>query len=295
MVFLPVRILLLNAALTIHENSPRLHLLEFFRIMENLNSVVLVLSGKGGVGKSTVASQLALFLSQRKRVGILDADLCGPSVPRLLGLHGKQVHQSSAGWVPVYTDQSKRLAVMSIGFLLSNEDDAVIWRGPKKNAMIKDFVNSVAWEGLDYLVVDAPPGTSDEHISIVEAFSNLRSSGAVLVTTPQAVSMDDVRREITFCSKANIPIIGLVENMSGYVCPHCSECTNIFSSGSGEQLCSYAGIPFLGRLPIDPKLAEAMEHGQNYCLQQPESEMALLLNRISEQLDLRLSHEGTNV
>ncbi|KHJ40512.1 cytosolic Fe-S cluster assembly factor CFD1 family protein [Trichuris suis] len=245
--------------------------------MNNVNRVVLVLSGKGGVGKSTIATQLALRLSQDKRVGILDADLCGPSVPKLLGLQGKQVHQSSGGWVPVYTDSSKRLAVMSIGFLLSNEDDAVIWRGPKKNAMIKDFVNSVAWESLDYLIVDAPPGTSDEHISIVEA-----------------VSMDDVRREITFCSKANIPVIGLIENMSGYVCPHCSECTNIFSSGSGEQLCSYAGIPFLGRLPIDPKLSEAMELGQSYCLLNPDSEVALLLSHISEKLDLMQNHETSN-
>ncbi|CDW60130.1 cytosolic Fe S cluster assembly factor [Trichuris trichiura] len=260
--------------------------------MNNVNCVILVLSGKGGVGKSTIATQLALRLSQDKRVGILDADLCGPSVPKLLGLQGKQVHQSSGGWVPVYTDSSKRLAVMSIGFLLNNEDDAVIWRGPKKNAMIKDFANSVAWEFLDYLIVDAPPGTSDEHISIVEVFSNLRSSSAILVTTPQAlryllaISMDDVRREITFCSKANIPVLGLIENMSGYVCPHCSECTNIFSSGSGEQLCSYAGIPFLGRLPIDPKLSEAMELGQSYFLLKPDSEVAALLSHISEKLDL---------
>ncbi|KFD60627.1 hypothetical protein M514_11669 [Trichuris suis] len=202
-------------------------------IMNNVNRVVLVLSGKGGVGKSTIATQLALRLSQDKRVGILDADLCGPSVPKLLGLQGKQVHQSSGGWVPVYTDSSKRLAVMSIGFLLSNEDDA-------------------------------------------------------------AVSMDDVRREITFCSKANIPVIGLIENMSGYVCPHCSECTNIFSSGSGEQLCSYAGIPFLGRLPIDPKLSEAMELGQSYCLLNPDSEVALLLSHISEKLDLMQNHETSN-
>ncbi|XP_057236612.1 cytosolic Fe-S cluster assembly factor NUBP2 isoform X1 [Malurus melanocephalus] len=215
--------------------------------LAGVRHIVLVLSGKGGVGKSTISTELALALRNAgKRVGILDVDLCGPSIPRMLRVQDSAVHQCDSGWVPVFVGQDKAIALMSIGFLLERPDDAVVWRGPKKNALIKQFVTDVAWGDLDFLIVDTPPGTSDEHISTVEALRPYQLLGAILVTTPQAVSVGDVRRELTFCRKAGLRILGIVENMSGFVCPHCSECTNIFSKGGGEELAKHTGVPFLG-------------------------------------------------
>lgn len=225
-------------------------------MLKGVKHVILVLSGKGGVGKSTVSTQLALALKEHGyKVGILDVDLCGPSIPYLLGLEDKEVHQCPEGWVPVYSDQDQRLAVMSIGFLLKSRNDGVVWRGPKKTGMIRQFLGDVYWQDIDYLIIDTPPGTSDEHITVMENLRNLNCDGAILVTTPQAVAIEDVRKELTFCRKTQIPIIGIVENMSGFVCPNCSECTNIFSTGGGESLAQLAKVPFLGRLPIDPKVS----------------------------------------
>eukprot|EP00879_Flechtneria_rotunda_P018951 GHRR01019894.1.p1 GENE.GHRR01019894.1~~GHRR01019894.1.p1 ORF type:complete len:282 (+),score=87.14 GHRR01019894.1:72-848(+) len=189
--------------------------------MSSVKNKLLVLSGKGGVGKSTFAAQLAFALaSQGKEVGLLDIDICGPSAPKLTGLEGEEVHQSGSGWSPVYVEDN--LAVMSIGFMLPNPDDAVIWRGPRKNALIKQFLKDVVWGELDYLVVDAPPGTSDEHISIAQflraaaapdaaaAASSRNIAGgvdaAIIVTTPQEVSIIDVRKEISFCRKVGLQV-----------------------------------------------------------------------------------------
>ncbi|XP_007937842.1 cytosolic Fe-S cluster assembly factor NUBP2 [Orycteropus afer afer] len=233
--------------------------------LAGVRHIVLVLSGKGGVGKSTVTTELALALHREgKKVGILDVDLCGPSVPRMLRAQGCAVHQCDSGWVPVFVDQGQSLAIMSVGFLLEKPDEAVVWRGPKKNALIKQFVSDVAWGELDFLVVDTPPGTSDEHLSAVEALRPYQPLGAILVTTPQAVSVGDVRRELTFCRKTGLRVIGVVENMSGFVCPHCTECTNLFSTGGGEELARHAGVPFLGSVPLDPQLARSLEGGQDF-------------------------------
>lgn len=181
--------------------------------MSSIKHKILVLSGKGGVGKSTIASQLAFTLAQKgKEVGLLDIDICGPSIPRMLGLVGQEVHQSASGWSPVYVEDN--LAVMSIGFMLPQQDDAVIWRGPRKNGLIKQFLTDVIWNELDYLIVDTPPGTSDEHISIVQYLQSANIDGAIIVTTPQEVSMADVRKELNFCKKTGIKILGIVENMS---------------------------------------------------------------------------------
>ncbi|XP_022093699.1 cytosolic Fe-S cluster assembly factor nubp2-like [Acanthaster planci] len=233
--------------------------------LESVKHTILVLSGKGGVGKSTVTTQIALALRQNGlKVGVLDIDLCGPSIPRMLNVQGKDVHQCSRGWVPVYADMEQRLAVMSIGFLLGGSDDAVVWRGPKKNAMIKQFLSDVFWSDLDYLIIDTPPGTSDEHITVVESLHQYRPDGAILVTTPQAVAVGDVRRELTFCRKTGIPVLGVIENMSGYVCPHCSECSNIFSKGGGELFAREFSIPFLGCIPLDPQLTRCLEEGKSF-------------------------------
>ena len=237
----------------------------------SVKHIFLVLSGKGGVGKSTIATQLALGLvNQGKKVGILDVDICGPSIPHMLKLTGKDIHQCSEGWVPVYTDESQNLAVVSIAFLLKNNNDAVVWRGPKKNAMIKQFITDVYWKDIEYLIIDTPPGTSDEHITTVESLQTLNPDGAIIVTTPQNISIADVRRELSFCRKTCMPILGIIENMSGYVCPSCSECSNIFSSGGGEALAKESNVPFLGCIPFDPMLTERLEKGES-CFSDEES------------------------
>ena len=272
--------------------------------------IILVLSGKGGVGKSTLSLQLALSIGQEsgKKTGLLDIDLCGPSIPTMVGLEGHSVRRNGDHWTPVPTSSSN-LSVMSIGFLLDSKDSAVIWRGPKKNALIKQFLNDVDWTGIDYLVIDTPPGTSDEHISLVEGLKEMAlkqssgseqngttapsvgapppsvgalppSVGAVLVTTPQGLSLADVRREIGFCRKAGVRMIGVIENMSGYICPHCSDCTDIFSSGGGQSLAKLADIPLLTTLPIDPKLAEAMDKGDNFLDTFPDSTAAAKLREM---------------
>ncbi|XP_053327365.1 cytosolic Fe-S cluster assembly factor NUBP2 [Spea bombifrons] len=253
--------------------------------LANVRHIILVLSGKGGVGKSTVSTQIALALRHAgKKVGILDVDLCGPSIPRMLNAQGQDVHQCDSGWVPVYVDQEKTISLMSIGFLLERPDDAVVWRGPKKNAMIKQFISDVAWGELDFLIVDTPPGTSDEHISTVEALRAFKPMGAILVTTPQAVSVGDVRRELTFCKKTGLAVIGIVENMSGFVCPHCTECTNIFSKGGGEELARHAGVPFLGCVPLDPLLCQSLEQGKDFLQEFPKSPVYPAITSIAQHI-----------
>ncbi|EFA84455.1 nucleotide binding protein 2 [Heterostelium album PN500] len=255
--------------------------------MDKIKHKILVLSGKGGVGKSTVSTQLALYLAHiGKKVGFLDVDLCGPSAPKMFGLESKEVHKSSAGWIPVYVDpETRNLGVISIQFLLGDKDTPVIWRGPKKNSMIKQFLQDVCWGELDYLIIDTPPGTSDEHISVTEELLKYNPDGAILVTTPQGVSISDVRKEISFCQKLGLPIIGIVENMSGYTCPHCSECTNIFSSEGGRLLAEQCSLPFLGKMPIDPLLTVCSEQGKNYFTEYPNSSTLVALKEVATSLE----------
>jgi len=254
-------------------------------MLDSVKHIFLILSGKGGVGKSTVSSQLALALKEAGfRVGLLDIDLCGPSIPYLLNLEDKDVHQSNDGWVPVYTDQDQKLAVMSIGFLLKNRGDSVVWRGPKKTSMIKQFLRDVAWQDIDYLIIDTPPGTSDEHITVMENLRHIKCDGAIIVTTPQAVAVDDVIREITFCKKTGIPIVGIVENMSGFVCPTCSECTNIFSSNGGLSLSEMVKVPFLTKIPIDPIIGRLADRSQSVLKMYPDSKIAEVFRKLVEEL-----------
>jgi len=232
--------------------------------LKSIKHKIIILSGKGGVGKSTVATQLAISLASKgQKVGLLDVDICGPSIPRILGLQGRDVKKFSEGWLPVY-GENKNLAVMSLGFLIADNNTAVVWRGPKKSAMIKQFLEDVAWGDLDYLIVDTPPGTSDEHLSIVENLRNYNPDGAVIVTTPQGVSISDVRKEISFCHKLKLPVLGIIENMSGFICPHCKDCTNIFSSEGGKLLAEELKIKFLGKIPIDPTLTANSDSGKGF-------------------------------
>lgn len=252
-------------------------------MLDNVNNITLILSGKGGVGKSTVAVQLSLSLAiQGKKVGLLDIDLCGPSVPLMLGLSEAKVTQGDHGWIPVVVPHQPNLVVMSIGFLLSSPDSAIVWRGPKKNAMIRQFISDVDWGSLDFLIIDTPPGTSDEHISVVETLQGARSpDGVILVSTPQSMSVADVRREISFCKRANLPITGIIENMSGYVCPHCSTCSNVFSSGGAKSLADMTDIPFLTAIPIDPRLTESEDSGEDFVKKYSDSEAAEKLNSVA--------------
>ncbi|KAK6836720.1 hypothetical protein PG987_007215 [Apiospora arundinis] len=240
--------------------------------LSKVKHVVLVLSGKGGVGKSSVTTQLALSLSLAGHsVGVLDIDLTGPSMPRMFNIEEAKVTQAPGGWLPVTVHEKNaetgvgELRCMSLGFLLSGRGDAVVWRGPKKTAMVRQFLSDVLWDELDYLLIDTPPGTSDEHISLAETLlKDARPgqvAGAVVVTTPQAVATADVRKELNFCSKTGIPIIGVIENMAGFVCPNCAECTNIFSKGGGEVMAQEFSVRFLGAVPIDPQFVMLVESG----------------------------------
>ncbi|QBM85689.1 Chromosome partitioning ATPase, Mrp family, contains Fe-S cluster [Metschnikowia aff. pulcherrima] len=238
--------------------------------LANIKHIVLILSGKGGVGKSLVTTQTALTLALKGySVGVLDIDLTGPSLPRMFGVELKQVRQAANGWVPVsvynnINDSSKgSILLMLLGFLLGSRDSSVVWRGPKKTAMIRQFLKDTVWNNgkpLDYLLIDTPPGTSDEHIAIAEELRWAQPlDGAIVVTTPQQVATADVRKEINFCKKVNFAVLGVVENMSGYICPHCADCTNIFSSGGGKLLCDSLSLDFLGKIPIDPTFVELIE------------------------------------
>lgn len=249
----------------------------------SIGRAILVMSGKGGVGKSTVTSQLALSLAMNNhKVGLLDVDICGPSLARMLGIEGGEIIQSETGWQPVRADANLNLSLMSMAFLTSNKNSAVIWRGPKKHSMIERFITGVDWGEIDYLVVDTPPGTSDEHISLVEILKRLELRISVLlVTTPQIVACNDVRREISFCKRIGIEILGLVENMSGYVCPHCSECSKVFSSEGGKSLCELADLKFLGSIPLDPALCRCTENGRNYVSEFQSSKAAMVFKEIA--------------
>ncbi|OHB61741.1 MAG: chromosome partitioning protein ParA [Planctomycetes bacterium RBG_13_60_9] len=239
--------------------------------MAQIKQKILVLSGKGGVGKSTVAVNLAISLSLAgKRTGLLDIDIHGPSVPKILNLEGRIPHAMAGTILPV--EVGTNLKVMSIGFLLSSSDDAVIWRGPMKYQMIKQFLKDVEWGELDFLIIDSPPGTGDEPLSIIQLLEN--ADGAVVVTTPQEVALTDVRKSITFCRSLHLPVLGVLENMSGFVCPKCGERTDIFKAGGGENMAMSMNVPFLGRIPIDPQIVEACDSGQPYVDKYPQSQAA---------------------
>lgn len=231
--------------------------------LSQIKHIILILSGKGGVGKSSVTTQTALSLvGLGYNVGVLDIDLTGPSLPRMFGLENHNIYQSAEGWlpVPVETNGTGSLKVISMGFLLDTRGTSVVWRGPKKTSMIRQFIKDVTWGELDYLLIDTPPGTSDEHISIAEELRFSDPDGAIVVTTPQGVATADVKKELNFCKKINLRVLGIVENMSGFVCPFCAECTNIFSKGGGENLAKEFGVPYLGNIPIDPKFVELIEN-----------------------------------
>jgi ATP-binding protein involved in chromosome partitioning len=226
--------------------------------LSKINHKIIVLSGKGGVGKSTVAANIALSLSEKGyQVGLLDSDIHGPTIPKILGVEDKKPNISNNFINPVLVKPN--LKIMSIGFLLLQKDDPVIWRGPLKMGVIKKFLGEVNWGNLDFLIIDLPPGTGDEPLSITQLIPN--NDGAIIVTTPQDVALLSVRKSINFVKKMNMSIIGIIENMSGFNCPHCNKAIDIFKSGGGLKASDDFNIPFLGKIPIDPRIVDSGDKG----------------------------------
>ena len=222
---------------------------------------IVVMSGKGGVGKSTVAANLACALAlSGYRVGLLDADVHGPSIPGMLHLENLQLEASGSG--RILPPETAGIKVMSIGFLLEHADDPVVWRGPMKIGVLQQLFTEVEWGELDYMVIDCPPGTGDEPLTICQMVKD--SGSAVIVTTPQKIASSDVSKSVNFCRQMQFPVTGLIENMSSFVCPKCGEITEIFSSGGGEKLAASYGIAFLGKLPIDPEVCRGGDEGKPF-------------------------------
>jgi len=245
--------------------------------MDLIKHKFMVLSGKGGVGKSSVAVNLAVTLAQGGfAVGIMDADIHGPNIPKMLGVEEKRIMGNQDGLLPIKTESGVK--VISVAFMLRKKDDAVIWRGPLKHSLIKQFLGEVFWGELDYLIIDLPPGTGDEALSTAHLIKDV--DGAIIVTTPQDVALLDARKSISFLRQLKIPIIGVVENMSGFTCPHCNKVIDIFKVGGGERAAQEMGVSFLGRIPLDPKMVICSDSGVPVVTQHPDTKAAEAFHRI---------------
>ena len=210
---------------------------------------------------------MALGLSKKEnlRIGLLDVDICGPSIPRMMGIESEEIKESPQGMIPIYKE--KNLAIMSISYLIKDKKTAIIWRGPRKIGLIKEFLYNTNLDKLEYLIIDTPPGTSDEHLTLVQYLKLSNIKGAIIVTTPQEISLLDVRKEISFCEKTNVKVIGIVENMAGFICPHCNKKTDILeaNTGGGDGLSKEINLNLIGRLPLEPQILLSSVKG-NYFL-----------------------------
>jgi ATP-binding protein involved in chromosome partitioning len=251
-----------------------------------IKNKILVMSGKGGVGKSTVSVNLALGLANKGyQVGLMDVDLHGPDVVRMLDLKGTIEPPASKDALVPPLKYNDNLKVVSLEYMMRDRDEAIIWRGPLKIQAIRQFVSDMDWGELDYLIIDAPPGTGDEPLSVAQTIPNLK---AIVVTTPQKVALDDVRKSINFCKTVKLEITGVVENMSGFVCPHCSETVDIFKSGGGEQLARDMELPFLGKIPMDPKVVMAGDDGTPYLSSDADSPATKAFSEVIKAVETRL-------
>lgn len=252
--------------------------------MNAIQHKILILSGKGGVGKSSVATTLSMaFSNMGKKVGLVDLDICGPSIPKLMAIDGQQVVNSPYGWMPLRSPHFD-VKVMSVGSLLEKGDSAIIWRGPRKTGLIKQFLKDTFWGRLDFLIFDTPPGTSDEHLTVVKALKDVKPDGAVVVSTPQDLALATIRKELNFCRTMGLKVLGIVENMSGFVCPHCQECSDLFSAGGARRLADEYGFLFLGSIPLDQNLCLCCEEGSNVFETFPESPAGRALYSIASIL-----------
>ena len=248
--------------------------------LSRMKNRLLVFSGKGGVGKSTVAANLALALARKgMKVGLLDVDIHGPNLAKMLGVEKKQLDISEAGIKPVQVNDNLKLVSMS--FLLQDPDLPVIWRGPMKMKAIQQFLGDVKWGDLDWLVIDSPPGTGDEPLSVAQL---IPATGAVVVTTPQELSLMDSRKAVAFARRLNLKILGIVENMSGMVCPHCGKRIDLFKTGGGQRAAQELGVPFLGRIPLDPQIVTLGDEGKAFIDIEPQSEASQAFMDIVENI-----------
>jgi Mrp family chromosome partitioning ATPase len=247
--------------------------------LSHIHHRIMVMSGKGGVGKSTVSTNLAVALSlDGFNVGLLDADIHGPNIPKMLGIESKHVIGSGMGMIPV--EALPNLKVISMAFFIGDRDNPVVWRGPLKHNAISQFLGEAEWGNLDFLIVDLPPGTGDEPLSVAHLIKNV--DGAVIVTTPQDVALLDSRKAVTFSRMLSIPVIGIVENMSGLICPHCHKEISLFKKGGGEKAARDMKVPFLGRIPIDPEVVTDCDRGMPFVMAHPDSEATKAFKEIAD-------------
>jgi len=261
-------------------------------LKENLSHIehrIMVMSGKGGVGKSTVAANLAVSLARKGyEVGILDADVHGPNIPKMLGLEKEKLIGTPQGMLPIPLPLYPNLKVLSMAFLLPNSDAPVVWRGPLKHGVFQQFLGEVEWGDLDYLIVDLPPGTGDEPLSIAHLIGQV--DGSVIVTTPQEVALLDSRKAVVFSRMVHVPVIGIVENMSGFKCPHCGKEIDLFKVGGGEKAAVELQVPFLGRIPLDPEIVQNCDRGQPFVVANPDSPAAQAFSEITDRVEEFVHH-----
>lgn len=252
--------------------------------MGKIKHKIAIISGKGGVGKSLVTVNLAALLAKdgrEGRVAIFDADLTGPCVPKMMGLKGEKLMAGPPGIFPAVGAEGVK--VISMALFLPSDDSPVIWRGPLKMGAIRQFLGEVAWGPLDYLLVDLPPGTGDESLSVLQLLPEM--DGVVIVTIPSEVSQSVVKKAITFARKMGVPIFGVVENMSGMVCPHCGETIEVFSKGGGERVAKEMDVEFLGSIPLDPRISADSDEGTPFILRHPDSQASKEFTRIVEKIE----------
>ncbi len=248
--------------------------------MERVKHKLVVMSGKGGVGKSTVAANLAVALGKDRQVGIVDVDITGPDIPKILGIEDLRLQATEDGIQPARADNDVK--AVSMAYFTIERDTAVIWRGPLKMKAINQMLGDVDWGELDYLIIDLPPGTSDEPLSIAQNIPD--ADGAIIVTTPQDVALLDVRKAISFANTLNMPVVGIVENMSGYTCPECGHHVDVFKKGGGEAAAKELGLPFLGRIPLDPEVVVGGDAGKPFVLARPKSETTKAFQQVVEKV-----------
>jgi len=265
-------------------------------LKQNMNKIkhkIAIISGKGGVGKSTVAANLATAFAlkgYKNRVGMLDVDIHGPCIPKLLGVKGEKIQNTPDGAYPVTNPEG--IKVVSMDFLIANQETPIVWRGPLKMRAIKQFLSDFIWGELDFLFIDAPPGTGDEPLSTMQLIPEM--DGTIIVTIPSQVSGDVVKKAVSFSRQMKIPVIGIVENMSGFVCPKCGETVNILGSGGGKKIAEELKVPFLGQIPMDPKICEEADNGTSFLKRYPDSSASKAFKEIVKKVEDFLNNKKQN-